>query len=81
MHFGPPVKFGERLHTLVSWSRVVADHEMLVVFNTDEINAHELYSTLNPTCGQKAMNFVCCFRTHQNQEWSQRRRLAKLFPG
>ena len=47
-HFGPPVKFGERLHTLVSWSRVVADHELLVVFNTDEINAHEVYSTLNP---------------------------------
>jgi hypothetical protein len=48
VHFGPPVKFGDRLHTLVSWSRVVADHEMLVVFNTDEINPHELYSTLNP---------------------------------
>lgn len=32
----------------VSWSRVVADHELLVVFNTDEINVHELYSTLNP---------------------------------
>jgi glycosidase len=48
MHFGPPVKFGDRLHTLVAWSRVVADHEMLVVFNTDEISAHELYSTLNP---------------------------------
>jgi glycosidase len=48
LHFGPPVRFGDRLHTLVSWSRVVADHEMLVVFNTDEINAHELYSTLNP---------------------------------
>jgi glycosidase len=48
VRFGPPVKFADRLHTLVSWSRVVADHEMLVVFNTDEINAHELYSTLNP---------------------------------
>jgi glycosidase len=48
VHFGPPVKFGARLHTLVSWSRVVADHEMLIVFNTDEINALELYSTLNP---------------------------------
>jgi glycosidase len=48
VHFGPPVKFGDRLHTLVSWSRVVADHEMLLVFNTDEINAHEIYSTLNP---------------------------------
>jgi len=48
VHFGPPVKFADRLHTLVSWSRVVADHEILVVFNTDEINAHELYTTLNP---------------------------------
>ena len=36
------------MHTLVSWSRVVADQELLVVFNTDEINAHELYSMLNP---------------------------------
>jgi hypothetical protein len=48
VHFGPPVRFGDRLHTLVSWSRVVADHEILVVFNTDEINPHELYTTLNP---------------------------------
>ena len=48
IHFGRPIKFGDRLHTLVSWSRVVADHEMVVVFNTDEINAHELYITLNP---------------------------------
>ena len=48
IHFGRPMKFGDRLHTLVSWSRVVADHEMLIVFNTDEINPHELYSTLNP---------------------------------
>jgi len=48
VHFGPPAKFGERLHTLVSWSRVVADHEMLIIFNTDEISGHELYSALNP---------------------------------
>jgi glycosidase len=48
VHFGPPVKYGDRLHTLVSWSRVVADHEMLVVFNTDEAGSHELYTTLNP---------------------------------
>ena len=26
----------------------VADHEMLIIFNTDEIRAHELYSALNP---------------------------------
>lgn len=47
-HFGPPKKFGDRLRTLVSWSRVSADHELLVVFNTDELEKHEVYSTLNP---------------------------------
>jgi glycosidase len=48
VHFGPPTKFGDRLQTLVAWSRVMADNELLVVFNTDEVNQHEIYSTLNP---------------------------------
>ena len=34
--------------TLVAWSRVMADHELLVVFNTDERSGHEIYTTLNP---------------------------------
>jgi hypothetical protein len=48
VHFGPPKKLGDRLHTLISWSRVMGDHEMLVVFNTDAEHGHEIYSTLNP---------------------------------
>jgi glycosidase len=48
LHFGPPAKFGDRLQTLVAWSRVMADNELLVVFNTDEVERHEVYSTLNP---------------------------------
>ena len=47
-HFGPPTKLGDRLRALVAWSRVIADHELLVVFNTDELEKHEMYSTLNP---------------------------------
>jgi hypothetical protein len=66
-HFGPPVKFGDRLHTLVSWSRVVAEHEMLVVFNTDEINPHELYSTLNPNLRIEGEELRLCSRIHQNR--------------
>jgi glycosidase len=46
--FGPPTKLGDRLLSLVAWSRVMADHELLLVFNTDELNKREIYSTLNP---------------------------------
>ena len=48
IEFGPPTKFGGRLHTLVAWSRVMADQELLVVFNTDDENQREVYTTLNP---------------------------------
>jgi hypothetical protein len=47
-HFGAPRKLGERLLGLVAWSRVMGDHEMLVVLNTDEGQKHEMYATLNP---------------------------------
>jgi glycosidase len=48
VHFGPPAKLGDRLLTLITWSRVMADHELLLVFNTDESDKHTMYSTLNP---------------------------------
>ena len=48
IHFGPPKRFGDRIQTLVTWSRVMADHELLLVFNTDELETRELWTTLNP---------------------------------
>jgi len=47
-NFGPPVKLGDRLLAVVAWSRVMADHELLTVFNTDELQKHEMYVALNP---------------------------------
>jgi glycosidase len=47
-HFGMPRKLGERLLGLVAWSRVMGDHEMLVVLNTDDEQKQEMYATLNP---------------------------------
>jgi hypothetical protein len=32
----------------VAWSRVMGDHEMLVVLNTDPDQKQEMYATLNP---------------------------------
>jgi len=52
-YFGPPVRFGDRILALVAWSRVMADQELLVVFNTDEREAHQMYCTLNPNLRQE----------------------------
>jgi glycosidase len=48
IHFGPPTKLGDRIHTLVPWSRVMLDHELLVVFNTDAEREQTAFTTLNP---------------------------------
>jgi glycosidase len=79
-HFGPPVKFGERLHTLVSWSRVVADQELLVVFNTDEINAHELYTRLNPNLRTEGEELRLLFSYTPESELEQLESPRYAFP-
>jgi hypothetical protein len=48
VRFGPPTMFGDRLRALVAWSRVMFDHELLLVFNSDEIEKREMYTALNP---------------------------------
>jgi hypothetical protein len=60
-HFGPPAKFGDRVLALVAWSRVMADQEFLVVFNTDEREKHEMYSTLNPNLRQEGEEMQLLF--------------------
>jgi hypothetical protein len=48
VHFGPPTKFGDRLLSPVTWSRVMGDQEVLLAFNTDERETREIYTALNP---------------------------------
>jgi hypothetical protein len=43
-HFGQPEKLGDRLLSLVTWSRVMADHELLLAFNTNELSQRKMYS-------------------------------------
>jgi glycosidase len=47
--FGHPRRIGgERMRSLVCWSRLFLDEESLVVFNTDEANALAAWSTVAP---------------------------------
>jgi hypothetical protein len=46
--FGVPHRLGERMRSLVSWSRLFIDAEVLVAINTDESRPLTLYSTVAP---------------------------------
>ena len=47
--FGLPHRLGERMRSLVSWSRLFVDQEVLVALNTDEAKPVTAYSTVAPT--------------------------------
>ncbi len=49
VHFGLPRRLGERMRSLVCWSRLVVDQEVLVALNTDEGQPVTAYSTVAPT--------------------------------
>jgi glycosidase len=49
VHFGLPQRLGERIRSLVCWSRLLVDQEVLVALNTDEGQPVTAYSTVAPT--------------------------------
>jgi glycosidase len=48
VNFGLPQLMGERMRSLVSWSRLFVDQEVLVAVNTDEAQQITAYSTVAP---------------------------------
>ncbi len=49
VHFGLPQRWGERMRSLVSWSRLFTDQEVLIALNTDDAQSVSTYSTVVPT--------------------------------
>jgi glycosidase len=49
VNFGLPHRLGERMRSLVSWSRLFVDQEVLVTLNTDESQTVTAYSAVAPT--------------------------------
>jgi glycosidase len=47
--FGLPHRLGDRMRSLVSWSRLFTDQEVLIAVNTDEAQPVTAYSTVAPT--------------------------------
>jgi glycosidase len=59
--FGLPQRLGERMRSLVSWSRLFADQEVLVAVNTDEAQPVTAYSTVAPTFRVEGDEFQLIF--------------------
>jgi glycosidase len=49
LRFGLPHRLGDRMRSLVCWSRLFIDQEVLVAVNTDEAQPVTAYSTVAPT--------------------------------
>jgi hypothetical protein len=47
--FGLPHSMGDRMRSLVAWSRLLIDREVLVALNTDEAEPVTAYSAVAPT--------------------------------
>jgi glycosidase len=47
--FSLPHRLGDRMRSLVSWSRLFIDQEVLIAMNTDEAQPVTAYSTVGPT--------------------------------
>jgi hypothetical protein len=59
--FGPPHRIGERMRSLVCWSRLFVDQEVLVALNTDEANSVTAYSTVAPKFREAGDEFHLIF--------------------
>jgi glycosidase len=59
--FGVPHRLGERMRSLVSWSRLFIDEEVLVAVNTDEAQPVTAYSTVAPILRVEGDQFPLIF--------------------
>jgi hypothetical protein len=59
--FGLPHRLGERMRSLVSWSRLFMDQEVLVAVNTDETQSVSAWSTVAPTFRMAGDQFQLIF--------------------
>jgi glycosidase len=66
--FGLPQRLGERMRSLVTWSRLFVDEEVLVALNTDEERSVTAYSGVAPTFRVEGDQFQLIFWHAPNRD-------------
>jgi glycosidase len=68
VHFGPPRPVGGRLRSIVPWSRLHADREVLVAINTDVDAAQTAWVTVDDGLHASGDLLTCRYSTDPDQE-------------
>lgn len=61
--FGPPRMIGGQMRSVVPWSRILNDREMLLAINTDPDHARTAYVTIDNSLHQAGENVQCLYST------------------
>ncbi|MBF0437407.1 MAG: alpha-amylase [Magnetococcales bacterium] len=64
--FGPPIMIGGQIRSVVPWSRLFADEEVLVAVNTDVTNSLTVWVTVDAFLNAPGSFFQCVLSTDPN---------------
>lgn len=62
-NFGPPHMLGGQLRSVVAWSRILADHEILAAINTDPDNPRTAWATIDHGLHDEGGTLACLYST------------------
>jgi glycosidase len=64
VHFGLPTGFGGPVRTIVAWSRILADRELLCAINTDPAATQSAWITIDAGLHRQADHLTCLHHSH-----------------
>jgi hypothetical protein len=67
VNFGLPRVFGSRMLSVVAWSRIFDDREMLLALNTDSYNAQSAWVTVDNSLHDEGSPLKCIYSTDKRQ--------------
>lgn len=67
IHFGYPDMIGSEIRSIVPWSRIFDNHEMLVALNTDYDNARTAWTIVDRDLHRQGDRFTCIYSTDSTQ--------------
>jgi glycosidase len=63
VHFGLPTGFGDRVRSIVAWSRILADRELLCAINTDPATPQTAWVTIDAGLHREGDQLTCLHHT------------------
>ncbi|SFD91736.1 alpha-amylase family glycosyl hydrolase [Spirosoma endophyticum] len=70
-HFGLPTLLGGQIHSIVPWSRILSETEILLAINTDPDNAKTAWVTVDNSLHKQGNVLTCLYSTDPGQIGTQ----------